>query len=132
VERAVFERWIQAYERAWRTPGTEPLAGLFAEEASYRTAPFEKPFAGLGAIAEFWDGERESPDEEFEMTWELVAVEADTAVARIEVAYADPPQQYRDLWVIRLGQDGLCQEFEEWPFWPPDSDGTFVSGPDTD
>jgi ketosteroid isomerase-like protein len=132
VERELFHRWIEGYERAWRAPGTEALADLVTPDAAYRTTPFERPFEGLEVIAAFWERERASADEEFEMSWELVAVEGETGVARIEVEYADPPQRYRDLWVIRLAGDGLCREFEEWPFWPPGSDGTFVSGPDRD
>jgi hypothetical protein len=42
-----------------------------------------------------------------------------TAVVRAEVGYGDPVrQEYRDLWVLRLGNDGRCSWFEEWPFWP--------------
>ncbi len=41
------------------------------------------------------------------------------AVVRAEVGYGDPvSQEYRDLWLIRLGEDGRCSWFEEWPFWP--------------
>jgi hypothetical protein len=27
-------------------------------------------------------------------------------------------REYRDLWVLRLGTDGRCAHFEEWPFSP--------------
>jgi len=125
-----FERWIGTYEKAWRTPGTEAARDLFTEDASYRTAPFEPPFDGADAIARLWEDEREGPDETFAMDWSLVAVEGDTAVARVEVAYGDPVERrYLDLWVIRLDPDGRCLEFEEWPFWPPDSGGTYRPGP---
>jgi hypothetical protein len=130
MDRAKFQRWIAQYERAWRSPGTEALADLFAEEASYGTAPFEKPFVGLAAIAQLWDEEREGPDEVFSMESELIAVEGDTGVARIEVAYGDPvARRYRDLWIIRLDGEGLCREFEEWPFWPSEDEGTYRPGP---
>ena len=53
------------------------------------------------------------------MTHEIVAVEADTAVVRVEVQYGPPDRsRYRDLWVVRFAADGRCREFEEWPFWP--------------
>lgn len=113
------EEWVAAYERAWRTAGTEPLAELFAEEATYSMGPYEEPAVGLAAIAELWERERRGPDEEFEMRHEVVAVEGDTAVVRVEVRYG-PPQhlQYRDLWIVRFAADGRCRAFEEWPFWP--------------
>lgn len=115
--RAEFERWIDAYERAWRTAGTEALAGLFTEGATYRMSPYEDSARGLEAIGELWERERAGPDEGFEMSHEIVAVDGDTAVARIAVEYADG-NRYRDLWIARLAPDGRCREFEEWPFWP--------------
>ena len=130
MDRASFDIWIEAYKRAWRSPGTDALARLFTEGASYRTAPFEAPHVGLAAIAELWEEEREGPEEVFEMNSELIAVEGDTAVARIEVRYGDPvTRRYRDLWVIQLDGDGRCREFEEWPFWPREDAGTYRPGP---
>ncbi|HWM63736.1 MAG TPA: nuclear transport factor 2 family protein [Solirubrobacterales bacterium] len=117
--RDEIEAWIAAYERAWRTAGTEPLRDLFAEHATYRMSPYEEPAAGLAAIAQLWERERRSADEPFEMKHEIVAVDGATAVVRIEVEYGEPaPAEYRDLWIVRLDEDGRCREFEEWPFWP--------------
>lgn len=109
--------WIAGYERAWRTPGAEPLAGLFSADASYLQGPYREPVVGLPAIARMWEAEREGPDEAFEMTGEVVAVDGDVAVARIEVHYGE--QEFRDLWIMRFGADGRCTAFEEWPFSPP-------------
>jgi hypothetical protein len=58
MDRAGVQAWVALYERAWRTPGTELLAELFAAEATYQTAPFEEPFQGLSAIAAMWEAER--------------------------------------------------------------------------
>jgi hypothetical protein len=117
ASRADIEAWIEAYERAWRTPGTAVLGDIFTPDASYRMSPYEGPAHGLGEIAELWESEREGPDEAFEMTHSVVAVEGDTGVARIEVSYGTGAE-YRDLWVIRLDPEGRCREFEEWPFFP--------------
>src|SRR5262245_15929954 len=117
ASRADVDAWIAAYERAWRTPGTEPLAGLFSDDARYRPSPYEEPIRGREAIADFWEDERESPDEAFEMRHEIVAVDGDTGVIRVDVDY-ERGSEYRDLWVIGLGPDGRCSDFEEWPFWP--------------
>ncbi len=111
--------WIDAYERLWRTPGTDGLGDLFARDATYRTGPFEPTQQGLDAIAELWERERRSADEPFRMTSEIVAVEQDTGVSRVEVFYdGPPPRHYRDLWVVRMDESGRCTHFEEWPFWP--------------
>jgi ketosteroid isomerase-like protein len=128
LERESLREWIEAYERAWRDEGTAAVRELFTEDAFYSTAPFEQPHLGVDAIVRMWEAERSS-DEAFTMESEVVAVEGDTGVARIEVAYERPsPQRYRDLWVIRLGEDGRCFHFEEWPFWPPGTEGTTAQG----
>jgi SnoaL-like domain len=129
MDHAQLTEWVKGYERAWRTPGTDSLAELFTEDAAYSTAPYEKPHHGLEAIGEMWEAERLGPDEEFEMSSEIVALEADTGVARIEVHYRAPKdKEYRDLWIVRLNDSGLCFHFEEWPFWPPGQKGAPATG----
>jgi ketosteroid isomerase-like protein len=128
VTRADLARWLDGYERAWRTAGTEVLAELFTEDATYRAGPYEETARGLAAIAELWEAERESPDEPFEMTSEIVAVEGDTGVARVEVHYAATGNEYRDLWIVTLRADGRCVAFEEWPFFPAQPLGPASAG----
>ncbi|MGO9753728.1 MAG: nuclear transport factor 2 family protein [Solirubrobacteraceae bacterium] len=114
-----FSGWISAYEAAWRTEGIGTLRELFTADAPYRAAPFDDPLVGLDAIAQFWEDEREGPDEIFTLNFEIVAAQGDTAVARVEVVYgAQPKRIYRDLWIITLTNDGRCSAFEEWPFHP--------------
>ena len=110
--------WLAAYEAAWRTAGTEPLGALFTADAEYRMSPYEQPVRGLPAIAGLWEAERDGPDEGFVMEHEIVAVDRDTAVVRVEVRYEGPPGEFRDLWLIRFAPDGRCSAFEEWPFAP--------------
>jgi len=130
-----FLAWIGDYETAWRTAGTATLAQLSTDDATYQAAPFDEPLTGIVAIASFWEQERDGPDEVFTLRSEIVAAEGDTAVARLEVAYGDPPQRsYRDLRVITLASDGRCRHFEEWPFHPGQARTAFgdatTSGPD--
>jgi hypothetical protein len=119
VSREQVAEWLDAYERAWRSPGTDSLHELFTEDASYSQGPYEESHIGLEAIGEMWEEERQGPDEAFTMRSEIVAVEGDTAVARVEVRYGEPVnREYRDLWVMRFASDGRCASFEEWAFWP--------------
>jgi hypothetical protein len=74
------------------------------------------------------------------MISEVIAVDGDTGVARVTVHYkraADKEgrvhrqeKEYRDLWVVRLNDSGLCSHFEEWPFWPPEQEGAAAAGAD--
>ena len=119
VARSQVTNWITDYERAWRTPGTALLRDLFTDDASYQQTPYDVPILGLIDIASMWEEEREGPDEVFTVTSEVVAVEGETAVVRVQVEYGDPvTQEYLDLWVIRFNPNGRCVSFEEWPFWP--------------
>ena len=119
TDRAMVGRWLAGYEAAWRAPGTDGLAGLFAGDATYLLSPYEPPVTGLDAIRRMWEEHREGPGEVFTLATEILAVDGPAAVVRAEVRYGDPlRQEYRDLWVIRLGEDGRCTWFEEWPFWP--------------
>lgn len=129
MDRSQIQGWVDAYERAWRTPGTESLKRIFAPTATYSPAPFEPPIVGLAAIAEMWEREREGPDEVFSMASEVVAVEQDTAVVRVEVDYGGTGRpSYRDLWIVTLDEAGRCTRFEEWPFWPEGEDGGVAGG----
>jgi ketosteroid isomerase-like protein len=122
TDRAMVKRWLAAYEAAWRAPGTEGLAEIFTSDASYRQSPYQEPVVGLDAVRRMWDEEREGPDEVFTLATDILAVDGPTVVVRAEVRYGDPlRQEYRDLWVMRVGDDGRCNWFEEWPYWPGQS-----------
>lgn len=135
IDRGSLRDWIARYERAWRTQeGPEldrALSELFAPRATYSTAPFEPPYAGLDAIARMWVAERKGPDEPFTLASEVVAVDAelDTGVLRLEVHYGATGNVYRDLWIVRFDGSGRCEHFEEWPFWPPGTGGSYPRGP---
>lgn len=129
VDRKAVERWVGDYERAWRTPGTDLLTRLFTSGASYLPSPWVAPVEGLEAIARFWDEERESAEEAFTMSGEVVAVDGPVAVVRVFVEYgAAEGRSWRDLWVLRFAEDGRCSRFEEWPFAPGQDDGHAPSG----
>lgn len=119
MDRQHAAAWVAAYERAWRSPGTDGLAEIFTADAVYRPGPYHDPIVGLADIGRMWEEEREGPDEDFEMTSEIVAVDGDAAVVRVEVRYGRPVhQEYRDLWIMQFADDQLCRSFEEWPSWP--------------
>ena len=117
------QRWVDDYERVWRAPGTDGLDDLFAAGATYSMHPFAEPVAGLAAIRRLWDEER-PPGERFTMQSRVVAFDDDVGVVWLEVHYTAPRDQlFRDLWIVRLGDDGHCTAFEEWPFAPGRSIG---------
>jgi ketosteroid isomerase-like protein len=123
TDRSTVTAWIDRYEQLWRTPGTDALQELFTEDATYCMAPYEQPTTGLDRIKALWERERVSADEPFTMSSSVVAVDGDTAVARIEVHYHATNNEFRDLWIMQFAGDGRCDAFEEWPFSPPEPSG---------
>ena len=122
MDHQAVDDWVAAYEALWRAPGTEMLAEIFASEAVYLPSPWARPLHGLQAIAEFWEAERDGPDEEFTMSSQVLAVDGASSVVRVEVDYSDGGR-WRNLWVLTFDGEGRCAFFEEWPFAPPQPDG---------
>ena len=116
MDRDEVMRWVARYERSWREGDLAAVEELFSGDARYRTSPYEEPKIGHDAIKAFWlDDEGRT----FTVDATPVAVDGHDAVVRLEVRYLDPVrQEYRDLWVLRFGDDGRVEEFEEWAFWP--------------
>ena len=119
---AAVAEWVEAYEALWRAPGTDLLPDLFAHDVVYLPSPWARPLHGLGALADFWEAERDGADEAFTMTSRVLAVDGDTAVVRVEVDYGTG-SRWRDLWVLTFDAEGRCASFEEWPFAPRQPDG---------
>jgi mannose-6-phosphate isomerase-like protein (cupin superfamily) len=119
IDAARLVAWVDDYENAWRSPGTDGLRDLFAPDAVYLQSPYESPHVGIEAIAAFWDEARDGADEVFSMTRDVVAASGDTGVARVVVRYGEPVvQEYTDVWIVRFDDEGRAVHFEEWPYWP--------------
>lgn len=127
MTHAKVQGWVDRYVDAWRSSGTSKLAYLFANKITYRVSPWKPALKGLPALEKLWEQARSGPDEVFNLRSEIVAVENQTAVVRVEVEYAhDTSSRWRDIWIITFDEDGLCSSFEEWPFAPEQDDGQAV------
>jgi hypothetical protein len=122
VDRTDVETWVEGYEWAWRTAGTDAVTALFTADATYSPSPWADPVVGHEALRAFWEAERDGPDEGFTLTSEVVAVDGRVAVVRVAVDY-DDGARWRDLWILTLDPTGRCATFEEWPFSPTQPDG---------
>ena len=105
--------WVERYVRAWESNDPAEIGALFTDDARYFTEPFREPWVGREAIVAGWLGVRDEPGS-WTFRWEPPAVAGDTAYVRGWTAYADPPREYSNLWVIRLEGDGCAREFTEW------------------
>ena len=116
TDLAALDRWIDRYERAWRSNDAGQVADLFTEDAVYRWRPWEDGAVGRDAIVEGWLAQPDDPST-WTMECDSLAVEGDLGVARCIVRYAAtrdrPARTYHDLWLVRLTGDGRCREFTE-------------------
>jgi uncharacterized protein (TIGR02246 family) len=53
-EAVIAAQWTAAYGQAWRERDPEAAAGLFTEDAVYRSHPLREPHIGTDAIREYW------------------------------------------------------------------------------
>jgi uncharacterized protein YbaA (DUF1428 family) len=119
MDRAAAIDWLDAYLRLWRTPGTSQLNEIFSDAAEYIPGPFADTLVGLPAIAKFWDAARDGAEENFSAQFDLLAVDGDVAVVFAEIEYKRTQSRiYRDLWIVKIAEDGRAYSFAEWPFFP--------------
>lgn len=50
------EDWVETYRQAWEESDAEKAAGLFTEDATYRSNIFEEPHVGHAGIIAYWRG----------------------------------------------------------------------------
>lgn len=123
MTRTEFERWLDAYEAAWRTDDAGQIGALFTEEASYTTYPFREPKHGREAIVAWWISQGDSKNE-WRFERERLVVEGDTAVVQGLTTYPaggdQPDAVFSNIWVIQFAPDGRASSFAEWWVQRPD------------
>ena len=105
--------WVAGYVAAWQSNDLDEIRALFDADAVYRTTPFADSIEGRDAIVADWLHRRDEPGT-WAFTHEILAVSGDLAVVRGTTVYFDPEAEYANLWLIRLGENGLCRDFAEW------------------
>jgi ketosteroid isomerase-like protein len=112
TERADLEDWVRRYVDAWESNDPEEIGALFADDALYYTAPYRQPWSGRDGIVEEWLDRKDEPGE-WRFSWEVLGVDGDLGFIKGVTTYADG-DDYSNLWVIRLSDDGRASEFTEW------------------
>lgn len=118
MDGAAFERWLDAYGRAWE--GRDPDAGalLFAEDATYQETPFDEPMRGRAAIRAYWENVPRGQSE-IKFSREVLAITRQgEGIARWITSFVRVPSGVRveldGILLARFDEAGLCVEFREW------------------
>ena len=117
MTEAGLRTWMDAYTVAFNAQDSEAAAQLFTEDGTYQWGPFGKTLVGREEIRAEWDAHSD-PDEVAEMTYEVIAVTPEVGVTRWLASHTSPREgkrfRYDGVFVITLGEDGLCDSFREW------------------
>ena len=119
VDNASVNKWLERYIAAWKSYDESAIKTLFTDDAEYRWHPWDEPTVGPEAIYRGWTepAARDAPGT-FEATYEVVAVQGDSAVATGASTYFESPggpvrTVYDNCFVMEF-QDGRCKRFTEW------------------
>lgn len=113
MDSATLAAWVDGYVRAWRTNEPDAIARLFAADATYATGPFDEPWRGRAAIVAGWLGRRDEPGS-WTFRYEVLATSPDGGVARGWATYPERREEFSNIWLIALDEQGQCTAFTEW------------------
>jgi SnoaL-like domain len=101
------------YILAWSTNDPSQIAGLFASDAVYDPQTAVGEHNGVSEIVAWWT-EIDDDEENWEFEWQPLVEMDDLAVVTGRTRYIEPALSYRNLFVIRFDDNGLCYDFTEW------------------
>lgn len=117
MDRAGFQRWLDAYVEAWKTYDRDKIAALFSDDAEYRYHPQDEPIRGRQRIVDSW---LEEPDEKgtYDAHYEPLAIDGDVHVAHGWSRYFNRDgamrDEYLNVYVCGFNEAGECTSFNEY------------------
>jgi hypothetical protein len=118
MDRAGFQRWLDAYVAAWQSYDRDEIRALFSQDAVYRYSP-EQPdgLRGRDAIADDWLAGKDAPNT-YAAQYSPLAIDGDTFVGNGVTRYfnSDGSQrdEYYNVYVCRFNDAGECTDFTEY------------------
>lgn len=113
VDRAPLERWMERYIQAWGSNDPQEIGALFTDDATYYTAPHREPWRGRQSIVDGWIDRKDEPGQ-WNFRYEVLAIADNLGFVRGWTTYHTDEDDYSNLWVIRLDDQGRCSGFTEW------------------
>ncbi len=112
TDRTAARAFVDGYERAWRSNDPDDIRAIFTPDAEYRTEPWAEPWRGHDGIVAGWLEAKDAPDS-YTFDGDVAAVDGDIAILEGVTRYTGG-KVYRNLWVVRLADDGRARSFTEW------------------
>lgn len=105
--------WMDGYVKAWESNDPNAIADLFSEDAVYDPQTADGEWHGVEEIIERWTEIGDTPGN-WDFQWITLVETDDLAIVVGNTEYTEPPMSYRNLFVIRFDEFGLCEDFTEW------------------
>lgn len=118
MDHAAVQSWLDRYVEAWQRNEAGPIEALFAEDATYRFAPFgeENVATGRKEIANAWLRNPDPPGT-WEAQYEPYAVDGNRAVATGTSHYLPSHPRgdrvYFNVYLLEFAPDRTCSSFTE-------------------
>jgi ketosteroid isomerase-like protein len=128
-DRAMVQRWLDAYIAAWTSYDEAEIADLWTEDALW-LYPFGIRASGRAAITAEWMAERHLFESGgYTGVYVPIAIDGPFAVSHGRTLFYDPATgatraEFDNVWILRFGPDGRCAEFHEWYAGRPEHDPT--------
>jgi uncharacterized protein (TIGR02246 family) len=128
-DRAMVQKWLDAYVAAWKSYDEAAIADLWTEDAVW-IHPFRVRASGRAAITAEWMAEKHLFEgNAYDARYEPIAIDRDIVVTHGRTVFFDlatgaPKGEFDNVWVLRFGPDGRCAEFHEWYAGRPEHDPT--------
>jgi ketosteroid isomerase-like protein len=126
-DRAMVQRWLDAYVAAWKSYDEAEIGDLWTEDAVW-LYPFGVRATGRAEITAEWMSERDLFDNGgYDAAYEPIAIDGPFAVTHGRTLFLDPATgatkgEFDNVWILRFGPDGRCAEFHEWYAGRPEHD----------
>ena len=118
IDTTDIDRWLERYQKAWRSDDAGQIGALFTDRVRYYTAPWREPMVGAGAVSDWWRAMGES-----RLAWSfeyrVVARDEDLHVVRAVTRYPEGtdgepgPIVFYNLWLVTLSGE-RAREFVEY------------------
>jgi ketosteroid isomerase-like protein len=128
-DRAMVQRWLDAYVAAWRSYAPVEIKDLWTEDAIWMY-PFGIRARGRDAITAEWMAEKHLfARGGYDAVYEPIAIDGPIVVTHgrtrfYDVQTGETQAEFDNVWVLRFAPDGRCAEFHEWYAGRPDHDPT--------
>ena len=112
-----FDRWLQAYQKAWEGRDSRAAACIFSDDCEYYWTPLDPPQRGPAGVAAAWEG-AVSQQRDISFRYEILAVAGNTGIAKWRADFLRLPVKSKvrieGVLTAEFAESGKCRIFREW------------------